>query len=120
MAKKPCNYPGCGKLIEQLEPNCEKHKKLVSKQKEAGRKTSHQRGYNRVWRKAREGYLKNHPLCADHESRELIEEATVVDHIVPHRGDKALFGDKSNWQPLCKPCHDRKTATEDNGFTGWH
>ena len=39
---------------------------------------------------------------------------TVVDHIVPHRGDQKLFWDKSNWQPLCKACHDRKTWREDN------
>ena len=39
--------------------------------------------------------------------------ATVVDHIVPHRGDPQLFWDESNWQPLCKACHDHKTGTED-------
>lgn len=31
----------------------------------------------------------------------------------PHRGDQKLFWDESNWQALCKPCHDRKTWTED-------
>ena len=36
--------------------------------------------------------------------------ATVVDHIVPHRGDPRLFWDEKNWQPLCKECHDRKTG----------
>ncbi|MEG0049160.1 MAG: HNH endonuclease signature motif containing protein [Clostridia bacterium] len=35
--------------------------------------------------------------------------ATVVDHIVPHRGDGELFWHKENWQPLCKDCHDWKT-----------
>lgn len=39
--------------------------------------------------------------------------ATVVDHIKPHRGDKALFWDEHNWQPLCKKCHDTKTGKED-------
>lgn len=24
-----------------------------------------------------------------------------------------MFWDKSNWQPLCKKCHDKKTMTED-------
>ena len=38
--------------------------------------------------------------------------ATVVDHIVPHRGDWARFIDRSNLQSLCKPCHDAKTARE--------
>ncbi|WP_317617964.1 HNH endonuclease [Rhodobacter capsulatus] len=33
--------------------------------------------------------------------------ASVVDHITPHRGNKALFWDRYNWQALCKPCHDR-------------
>lgn len=42
--------------------------------------------------------------------------ATIVDHKVPHKGDKALFWDSTNWQSLCKPCHDRKTAREDGGF----
>lgn len=46
-----------------------------------------------------------------------LTQATVVDHIVPHRGDQKLFWDESNWQPLCKPCHDKKTWNEDNNPT---
>ncbi|WP_144469068.1 HNH endonuclease signature motif containing protein, partial [Bacillus pumilus] len=34
----------------------------------------------------------------------------------PHKGDKKLFWDSSNWQPLCASCHNRKTAKEDGGF----
>lgn len=48
-----------------------------------------------------------------------LTEAKVVDHIKPHRGDKELFWDSTNWQSLCKRHHDIKTATEDGGFTGW-
>lgn len=40
---------------------------------------------------------------------------SVVDHIVPHRGDEQLAFDRANLQGLCKPCHDRKTAIE-NGL----
>ncbi|WP_347472778.1 HNH endonuclease signature motif containing protein [Clostridium kluyveri] len=36
-----------------------------------------------------------------------------MDHIKAHEGDEKLFWDESNWQPLCKSCHDRKTAKED-------
>jgi 5-methylcytosine-specific restriction protein A len=39
---------------------------------------------------------------------------TVVDHIKPHKGDEELFYDINNLQPLCKCCHDRKTAKEDS------
>jgi len=37
-------------------------------------------------------------------------KATLVDHIIPHRGSKALFWAKSNWQALCFDCHARKSA----------
>jgi len=50
-------------------------------------------------------------MCLDEGRARL---ATVVDHIRPHRGDAALFWDPSNWQPLCKEHHDRKTGNEDS------
>jgi 5-methylcytosine-specific restriction protein A len=40
--------------------------------------------------------------------------ATVVDHIVPHRGSWDAFHDKSNCQALAVRCHNRKTAGEVN------
>lgn len=70
------------------------------------RKSSTRRGYGYKWQKAREGFLKKNPLCVDHEARGQVVAATVVDHIVPHRGDMELFWDSDNWQPLCKLCHD--------------
>lgn len=42
--------------------------------------------------------------------------ATVVDHIIPHKGDYERFWDRSGWQSLCKRCHDQKTVHEDGGF----
>ena len=45
-----------------------------------------------------------------------VTQATVVDHIVPHRGDMRLFWDTKNWQAMAKSCHDRKTARHDGGF----
>lgn len=42
--------------------------------------------------------------------------ATVVDHIIPHRGNEELFWDEDNWQGLCKRCHDRKTWREKRGL----
>lgn len=70
------------------------------------RKTAAQRGYGSRWQKARETFLRKHPLCVDHQRRGRVVEATIVDHIVPHRGDQALFWDTNNWQSLCKTCHD--------------
>lgn len=42
--------------------------------------------------------------------------ATVVDHVVPHRGSKRLFWDHNNWQALCTPHHNQKTDSRDGGF----
>lgn len=50
----------------------------------------------------------------------------VVDHIVPHRGDPALFWDPANLQTLCPDHHDRDKQREDlrgyserRGDDGW-
>ena len=43
-------------------------------------------------------------------------EATVADHVVPHKGDYGRMWDQNNWQPLCKQCHDRKSANESGGW----
>lgn len=77
---------------------------------DADRGTASERGYDRRWQKARIVFLQANPLCAACMRSGRATPATVVDHITPHRGDVNLFWNASNWQPLCKDCHDRKTA----------
>jgi 5-methylcytosine-specific restriction protein A len=101
--KRPCRHPGCPNLSD--EPYCAQH------QKPYARETAAQRGYDGRWRKARVLFLRKHPLCAGCLRENQLTPATVVDHIIPHRGDDRLFWDQSNWQPLCKACHDRKTGS---------
>lgn len=86
----------------------------------AGSLTTAERGYGWAWQKARRSFLAQpeNVLCRSCAIREIVVPATVVDHIIPHRGDRALFWDRSNWQPLCKQCHDRKTAAEGSGAPG--
>nr|WP_244485255.1 HNH endonuclease signature motif containing protein [Pseudolabrys sp. Root1462] len=54
------------------------------------------------------------------EGQGLTVAATVVDHIIPHKGDQKLFWDiEGNWQPLCKFHHDSaKQAEEGRGYSG--
>lgn len=70
------------------------------------RESASRRGYDSRWRKARKLYLEKNPLCRMCEQLGHITPATLVDHIIPHKGNQKLFWDKSNWQPLCAPCHD--------------
>jgi 5-methylcytosine-specific restriction protein A len=76
------------------------------------RPSAARRGYGTAWRRARSRFLAAHPVCASCRDKGRLEPATVVDHVVPHRGDPALFWNEVNWAPCCKRCHDRKTARE--------
>ena len=84
----------------------------VKAELERQRPSAARRGYGPRWRRARRRYLARHPLCVACAAAERLEPATVVDHVVPHRGDQELFWDEANWAALCKPCHDAKTARE--------
>jgi 5-methylcytosine-specific restriction endonuclease McrA len=75
-----------------------------------GRPNANARGYTYQWSKAAKAFLALYPLCAECMRHCITAAATVVDHIIPHRGDKKLFWSRSNWQSLCKPCHDSKTG----------
>lgn len=109
--KKFCRKPGCTKLT--TTGYCNDHPpNTYDKQ----RGTAAERGYDHKWRKARLAFLQANPLCKHCMENNKLTEATRVDHIVPHRGDKKLFWDRKNWQPLCESCHNRKTAKEDGGF----
>nr|WP_318223722.1 HNH endonuclease [Paraburkholderia terrae]MDW3655162.1 HNH endonuclease [Paraburkholderia terrae] len=116
--QRPCRRPGCGTLVVARHGLCPEHLKLAQRQTDENRASSGERGYGSRWRRARETFLRRHPLCecAECRAQHRLLPATVVDHKVPHRGDMRLFWDQSNWQSMSKTCHDRKTATEDGGF----
>ena len=84
----------------------------VKAELERQRPSAARRGYGPRWRRARAAYLARHPLCVSCGAAGRLEPATVVDHIVPHKGDSVLFWDRANWQSMCKSCHDAKTARE--------
>ncbi len=79
----------------------------------ADKRTSAARGYSSRWQAARKTFLAHHPLCVICARLGRTTAASVVDHVRAHRGDQSLFWDRSNWQPLCKPCHDRKTGHDE-------
>ncbi|WP_185982832.1 HNH endonuclease [Aureimonas mangrovi] len=90
-------------------------KRERDRQHDDRRGSSASRGYGSKWQKARAQFLAEHPLCCRCQDAGTVEPAAVVDHIVPHRGDPALFWSRSNWQALCKPHHDREKQREEKG-----
>jgi len=110
--KRPCTYPGCHELTDSRDARCDEHRKQLRKHYDNQRGSSTQRGYGYKWQMARENFLQRHPLCVLCHAKGRLDPATVVDHIIPHKGDMTLFWRVTNWQALCKQCHDSKTAGE--------
>ena len=69
--------------------------------------------YPRKWSSARRVFLRGHPLCRYCEQMGRLTPANVVDHIIPHKGDSALFWDQTNWQPLCTYHHNSTKQSEE-------
>ena len=58
------------------------------------------------WDKLREWQLAMEPLCQFCKQQDVVTEADIVDHVIPHKGSVDLFFDPENLQSLCKHCHD--------------
>ena len=113
-AYRPCRHPGCAELTR--DGWCAKHKPKHQRRASA----AYHGWYSLpIWTdNLRPAQLLREPFCREcakqfpaddprHRTR-----ATVVDHIVPHRGNWKLFVDPANHQSLCKRHHDQKTMAE--------
>jgi 5-methylcytosine-specific restriction protein A len=112
--KRPCRWPGCPALTTARF--CESHRKDDRRAVDQRRGTAAQRGYGHRWQKYRKQFIAEHPLCEECRKNGRVAATFAVDHIVPHKGDEALFWAPTNHQGLCETCHNIKTATEDGGF----
>lgn len=105
--KKPCSYPGCPKLTN--DRYCEEHQKVMN-----DRYNKYERPYNSSvrygasWRKRRNKYIKEHPLCEECLKEGKITVATEVHHIIPIKDGGTH--DYDNLMSLCKSCHSRITV----------
>ena len=114
--QRPCAQPGCPGLTSHPSNYCPEHLRASRHYQDSRRGTSTERGYNARWYRYTKAYLAEHPLCAICEQQGIVEQAEMVDHIIPHHGDPNLFWDPNNHQPLSLACHNRKTATQDGGY----
>ena len=106
--RRPCRYPGCAGFCEQGQVYCKEH---IAESDDRLRGGAAFRGYDRKWREARAAYLRRHPLCVACQEEGRLTPATVVDHVLPHRGNQRLFWDVNNWQSLCERHHNKKTGS---------
>lgn len=106
-----CSHPGCGALAHGRF--CSRHLRTERAELDRARGSAASRGYDARWRRASKAFLREHPLCVYCQAEGKVVASAVTDHIVPHRGDAGLFWDRTNWQALCKPCHDGKKQREE-------
>ncbi len=109
------NAPGCRRLTRRrfCDDCARRHWQAI----DARRGSSAERGYNHVWQRLTRVLAgdPDYALCAHCKARGIICAREVFDHIVPiSAGGERL--DPANIQPLCKPCHSRKTVIEDGCF----
>ena len=107
--KRPCSHPGCPKLTDGRF--CGEHAK-----QEAARYEKYQRDpavkkrYGRSWKRVRDRFLAQHPLCEVCQKEGRLTSAEEVHHIVPL--SKGGTNATENLMSLCKSCHSAVTAKE--------
>ena len=71
---------------------------------------------HRSWRRRRKQQLAQQPFCAICLAQDRSTAACVVDHVIPHRGDRTAFK-LGELQSLCQSCHSSaKRNIELHGF----
>ncbi|MFR1509241.1 MAG: HNH endonuclease [Acutalibacteraceae bacterium] len=107
--KSPCRWNGCSALTD--ERYCEEHKKLAEKHyNKYKRDPSTYKRYGNRWRRIRQLYIKEHPVCELCEKHGKITPVREIHHIIPLSQGGTHHED--NLMSLCKSCHSRITATE--------
>lgn len=91
---------------------------VVKESWRAYKTTAHERGYTYQWQQSSKLFLEHNPLCKLCLQRGVVSAATLVDHVIPHKGDMTLFWCVDNWQALCNDCHNtEKKEIETLGFS---
>ena len=114
MSRRPPRICACGNRVPYgVQCQCQQRTARERRARHDQRRPSASaRGYDSKWQLARAEFLRLHPLCRHCNEA----PATVVHHIIPHRGDLSLFWKRSNWMPVCKPCHDGPLQSQEQSY----
>ena len=112
--KRPCSYPGCPKLTHGRF--CEEHEKKESQRYEKyDRDPAVKKRYGRAWKRIRDRYIAQHPLCEQCLKQNKVTPAEEVHNILPlSRGGTHC---EDNLMSLCTPCHSKITALDGDRWT---
>lgn len=102
--KRPCRMNGCPNLAEDGELYCHIHKGTeMQEYNHYRRDPKANKRYGRSWKRIRDRYISEHPLCEDCLSRGIYRSAEEVHHKLP-LADGGTH-EKNNLVSLCRSCH---------------
>lgn len=100
--KRPCSYPGCPKLT--YGRFCLEHEKIENKRYEKYERSPEiRKRYGQAWKRIRDSYVKEHPLCEKCLEQGIYKAAEEVHHKLPLA--EGGTHDRNNLISLCKSCH---------------
>lgn len=119
---RPCLEVGCPERVRA--GRCAAHEAQQRQRVDRARGGATDRGYGWQWHKRRSAFLVRFPLCGMRRPDALSDRptdcqregrstpATVVDHLVAHKGDHGRFWDERNWAASCARCNRLKALEE--------
>jgi 5-methylcytosine-specific restriction protein A len=111
----PCAYPGCPKLTSGRY--CTEHQKQVnSHYNHFQREPETSKRYGAAWRRIRDRYIKEHPLCELCKKEGRLVPAEIVYHVLPL--SEGGTNDTRNLMSLCESHHSSIHLSERNKKRG--
>ena len=102
--QRPCSYPGCPNLCDGQY--CDKHKtEARRKYDKYERPADINKKYGRAWKRIRDRYVKEHPLCEMCLKDGRLTPVEEVHHIKPLSQGGTHSND--NLMSLCQSCHTK-------------
>ena len=106
---RPCCEPGCPALAKAPLSRCPEHQAQYQREHDARRQSASKRGYNAVWKRIRDRFLRDHPTCA-----RCGKPSEVAHHVVRKR--EGGPDEAGNLVALCKKCHSLHHANTGESF----
>ena len=110
--KRSCSYPGCPRPTEGRF--CEEHQRIENRRYEKyDRDPAVRRRYGRGWKRIRDRYVSQHPLCEQCLEHGILRPVEEVHHKIPLV--EGGTHEENNLISLCKECHARIHAKRGDG-----
>ena len=104
--KRPCRYPGCANLTDGIY--CPEHQRQAEHHyNHFQREPETNKRYGRAWKRIRDRFVMQHPICEECEKAGRLTPTQEVHHILPLSDGGT--NDERNLMALCKECHSRIT-----------